>query len=72
MADAYYGVWKVDLKSDKKQVLVSSDTVIEGRTPKLFNSLVVDRKGGIYFTDSSSDFSLKDGVFTSLSDPSGR
>ncbi|XP_022121288.2 uncharacterized protein LOC110997442 [Pieris rapae] len=72
VADAYYGIWKVDLKTDKKQVLVSADKPIEGKSPKLFNSLVVDKKGGIYFTDSSSEFFLNDGVFTSLSDPSGR
>ncbi|CAF4911027.1 unnamed protein product [Pieris macdunnoughi] len=72
VADAYYGIWKVDLKTDKKQVLVSADKPIEGKIPRVFNSLVVDKKGGIYFTDSSSDFFLNDGVFSSLSDPSGR
>ncbi|VVC91546.1 unnamed protein product, partial [Leptidea sinapis] len=72
VADAYYGIWKVDLKSDKKQLLVSPQTQIEGRTPKLFNSVALDNNNGLYWTDSSADFMLKDGVFTTLSDPSGR
>ncbi|CAK1550501.1 unnamed protein product [Leptosia nina] len=72
VADAYYGIWRVDLKTDKKQALVTPDVPIEGKKPKLFNSVAVDKKGGVYWTDSSSDFPLKDGVFIGLSDPSGR
>lgn len=72
VADAYYGIWKVDLKTDKKQLLVSPQVPIEGKQPKLFNSIVLAENGDVYWTDSSSDFHLKDGAISILTDPSGR
>ncbi|CAH0690229.1 unnamed protein product [Spodoptera exigua] len=71
-ADAYYGIWKVNLNSNKKQLLVSPRVSIQNRLPKLFNSVALAKNGDLYWTDSSSDFELKDGVISSLSDPSGR
>lgn len=72
VADAYHGIWKVDLKTDKKQLLVSPTAEIEKRTPKLFNSLALGKNGDFYWTDSTSDFHLKDGVLSLFADPSGR
>ncbi|XP_038206521.1 probable serine/threonine-protein kinase nek3 [Zerene cesonia] len=72
VADAYHGIWKVDLKTDRKQQLVSPNVPIDGRKPQLFNSITLDKNGGVYWTDSSSDYMLKDGVYIGLSDPSGR
>ncbi|CAH0594290.1 unnamed protein product [Chrysodeixis includens] len=72
VADAYYGIWKVDLKTDKKQLLVSPTAEIEKRTPKLFNSVALGNNGDLYWTDSTSDYHLKDGVLSLFSDPSGR
>ncbi|XP_049877787.1 adipocyte plasma membrane-associated protein Hemomucin-like [Pectinophora gossypiella] len=72
VADAYYGIWKVDLKTDKKQLLVSPRVEIAGRAPKLFNSLALAKNGDIYWTDSTSDFHLHDGAKSMLADPSGR
>lgn len=72
VADAYLGVWKVDLKHDKKQLLVSPRVSIEGRVPKLINSIALSKNGDLYWTDSTSDYHLKDGAMSSLSDPSGR
>ncbi|XP_075982621.1 adipocyte plasma membrane-associated protein hemomucin [Anticarsia gemmatalis] len=72
VADAYHGIWKVDLKSDKKQLLVSPRVEIEKRQPKLFNSIALAKNGDFYWTDSSSDFNLKDGAISILTDPSGR
>ncbi|XP_072929818.1 adipocyte plasma membrane-associated protein Hemomucin-like [Epargyreus clarus] len=72
VADAYLGIWRVDLKSYKKQLLVSPRKEIEGRKPMLFNSVALAANGDLYWTDSTSDYNLKDGVFAIVSDPSGR
>lgn len=72
VADSYHGLWKVHLTNDKKQLLVSPRVAIEGRIPKLINSVELSKNGDLYWTDSSSDFHLKDGAMIALSDPSGR
>ncbi|XP_046971306.1 adipocyte plasma membrane-associated protein [Vanessa cardui] len=72
VADAYHGIWKVNLVTDKKQLLISPRVPINGRTPKLFNSIALGQNGDFYWTDSTSDYPLKDGVFALFSDPSGR
>lgn len=76
VADAYYGIWEVDLVSGDKKQLVSRDLVLDGKTvnrkPRLFNSVAVAKNGDIYWTESSSDFDLQDGVFTIFANPSGR
>uniref|UniRef100_A0A182J858 Strictosidine synthase conserved region domain-containing protein n=1 Tax=Anopheles atroparvus TaxID=41427 RepID=A0A182J858_ANOAO len=76
VGDAYYGIWLVDLTTGNKEQLVSPDTVLEGkgvnRKAKLFNSVAVARNGDIFWTESSSDFTLQDGVFTVFANPSGR
>lgn len=60
------------LFSGKQLQLVSVDEEIEGRKPKLPNSLVVATNGDLYWSDSSSEFLLEDGVFDMLADGSGR
>jgi len=76
VADAYYGLWLVDLTSHKKQLLVSPSQELPGkniaRPAKLFNSVAVSKQGDIYWTDSSSDFPLQDLVYASFANPSGR
>lgn len=72
VADAYLGIWKVDLKNDKKQLLVSPRVAIGGRIPKLINSVAMSKNGELYWTDSTSDFHLRDGAMSALADPSGR
>ncbi|XP_026760593.2 adipocyte plasma membrane-associated protein Hemomucin-like [Galleria mellonella] len=72
VADSYHGIWSVDLKTGKKQLLVSPTVAIDGRQPKLFNSVALDKNGELYWTDSSSDFHLRDGVYSLVTDPSGR
>lgn len=76
IADAYYGLWQVDLSSFKKKLLVSPHQELPGkdinRKAKVFNAVAVDRQGSIYWTDSSSDFPIQDIVFATLANPSGR
>lgn len=74
--DAYYGLWEVDLTTNKKKQLISPTQELPGksiaRPAKTFNSVTVDKKGDIYWTDSSSDFTIEDLVFASFANPSGR
>ncbi|KAH8362784.1 hypothetical protein KR084_000930 [Drosophila pseudotakahashii] len=76
IADAYYGLWQVDLASNKKTLLVSPAQELAGksinRPAKIFNGLTVSKQGDIYWTDSSSDFTIEDLVFASFANPSGR
>lgn len=75
VADAYYGIWEVNLANGDKKRLVSRDLVLDGevkRKPRLFNSVAVAKNGDIYWTESSSDFDLQDGVYTIFGNPSGR
>ncbi|XP_036217108.1 adipocyte plasma membrane-associated protein Hemomucin isoform X2 [Bactrocera oleae] len=76
VADAYYGIWQIDLNTNQKKLLVSPHQEQPGkdiqRKAKLFNTVAVDQKGDIYWTDSASDFVLLDLVFGGLANPSGR
>ncbi|CAH0550988.1 unnamed protein product [Brassicogethes aeneus] len=72
VADAYYGVFKVNVKTGEKTNLVSMDAEINGKKPKLPNSLVVAQNGDLYWTDSSTEFILQDGIIDMLADGSGR
>jgi len=76
IADAYYGLWQVDLGTNKKTLLVSPAQELAGksinRPAKIFNGLTVSKQGDIYWTDSSSDFTIEDLVFASFANPSGR
>lgn len=56
----------------KYKNLVSMKDVIEGRPPMLPNSLVLDKDGSIYWTDSSTYHHLHDGLFTCLASANGR
>ncbi|XP_053945808.1 adipocyte plasma membrane-associated protein Hemomucin [Anastrepha ludens] len=76
VSDAYYGIWEVNLNTNQKKLLVSPQQELPGkdinRKAKIFNTVAVDQKGDIYWTDSTSDFLLLDLVFSSLANPSGR
>lgn len=72
VADAYHGIWKVDLKTDKKQLLVSPRVDIEGKVPRIFNSIALVGNGGDFVWTDSCDFLLKDGSYCMMTDPSGR
>ncbi|XP_057657026.1 adipocyte plasma membrane-associated protein Hemomucin-like isoform X1 [Diorhabda carinulata] len=72
VADAYYGILRINVKTGNKEILVSPNVEIEGKKPKLFNSVALASNGDIYWTDSSTQFELNDIVYDFLSDPSGR
>lgn len=75
VADAYYGIYEIDLSSGKKSLLVPANVGVPGkldRKVKLFNSVAVHSSGDVYFTSSSSEFGLQDGLYTVMANPSGR
>ncbi|XP_076656945.1 adipocyte plasma membrane-associated protein Hemomucin [Halictus rubicundus] len=72
VADAYYGIFKVNVNTRKFVNIVNSSKPIDGKTPKIVNSIDIAKNGDIYWTDSSTDFPLHDGSYTLLANPSGR
>ncbi|XP_033226875.1 adipocyte plasma membrane-associated protein-like [Belonocnema kinseyi] len=72
VADAYYGIFKLDVTTGKYEKIVDIKKPIDGKAPNIVNSLDVASNGDIYWTDSSSEFALHDGVYTILADPNGR
>lgn len=52
--------------------LVSPDDEIDGKKSKIFNSVAVASNGDLYWTDSSTEFDLQDGLYDMFADGSGR
>lgn len=52
--------------------MVPINKEIDGKKPKVPNSIALASNGDIYWSDSSTQFSLEDGMFEVLADPSGR
>jgi hypothetical protein len=72
VTDAYYGLFKVNVNNGAKTQLVSTDEPVDGKINKLPNSVDVADDGTVYWTTSSCNFYLNDGVFDMLADGSGR
>nr|CAI5821469.1 unnamed protein product [Callosobruchus analis] len=72
VADAYYGLFRVNVETGDRELLVSPDQEIEGKKTKVFNSVALASNGDIYWSASSTQFTLEDGVLDLLADPSGR
>lgn len=63
IADAYLGIYKLDLSNgDKNAVLSSVDVQFKGVLPKLVNDLDIDDDGLIYFIDSSYEHEVNEAV----------
>ncbi len=56
VADAHYGIIRVDVKTGEKEALVLPDEEVEGRPNRLFNSVVVAMNGDIYYSVSSTRY----------------
>ncbi|KOX77025.1 Adipocyte plasma membrane-associated protein [Melipona quadrifasciata] len=72
VADAYYGIFKVNVNTRQYVNVVNSSEPIDGKITKIFNALDIAKNGDIYWTDSSTDFYLHDGIYSFLANPSGR
>uniref|UniRef100_A0A1B6MR15 Strictosidine synthase conserved region domain-containing protein n=1 Tax=Graphocephala atropunctata TaxID=36148 RepID=A0A1B6MR15_9HEMI len=71
-ADAYYGIFKVNVSTGEYYQLVSMDTKIGEKAPKFPNSLTVAKDGSVYWTDSSTTHSYHDGMYMMLGNGNGR
>lgn len=63
IADAYLGIYKLDLSNGVKNAVLSSvDVQFKGVLPKLVNDLDIDDDGLIYFIDSSYEHEVNEAV----------
>jgi len=72
VADAYLGVWAVDVDSGAKERLVDPGAPIAGQLPRLTDDLDEDASGNLYWSDASALSTLKAGLMESLAGGSGR
>uniref|UniRef100_A0A1B6C3Z5 Strictosidine synthase conserved region domain-containing protein n=1 Tax=Clastoptera arizonana TaxID=38151 RepID=A0A1B6C3Z5_9HEMI len=72
VVDSYFGIYRHNLTSGESERLVAADDNIEGKATKLLNSVAVSKDGIIYYTLSSTHFTLEDGLYTTLGSGSGR
>ncbi|XP_037799477.1 adipocyte plasma membrane-associated protein-like [Penaeus monodon] len=72
VADAYLGLFSVDVETGEKERLFDPLEEIDGAPPKLLDDLDIDSEGNIYWSDASINADLSDGIIEMLSDPSGR
>ncbi|XP_057320752.1 adipocyte plasma membrane-associated protein Hemomucin-like [Microplitis mediator] len=72
VVDTYYGIFKVDVKTGNYEKIVDTSQPIEGKIPMIPNSIDIASNGDLYWTDSNTNFKLFEGLFSILSDPSGR
>lgn len=57
---------------DYEQLISSSDRVINGKECKLFNSIDVTSNGDLYWSCSSTEFDLQNGLYDIFADGTGR
>ncbi|CAH0382809.1 unnamed protein product [Bemisia tabaci] len=79
VADAYYGIYKVDVKSKKQayKLVVPTNKKIKTNEsleeyPLLPNSITIGTDGSLYWSDSSTNVPLHNLVVSVLGDKSGR
>ncbi|XP_026667573.1 uncharacterized protein LOC108622829 [Ceratina calcarata] len=71
VADSYYGIFKVNVNTKQYVNIVNSSEPIDGKVPKICNSLDIAKNGDIYWSYSSAEFPLHDGTYSFLANPSG-
>lgn len=72
VVDTYYGIFKVNVATKAYKNIVNVTKPIDGVKPMLPNSVDVAINGDLYWTDSSLEFPLYHGLYSSLSNPTGR
>ncbi|WAR19770.1 APMAP-like protein, partial [Mya arenaria] len=73
VADAYLGLFKVNVATGDKTVLWPSTAPINGRQPKFFNDLDIDSDGTIYLSESSTKWDRRHNRYCILeAETSGR
>lgn len=73
-ADAYFGLYKADVRTGVATALYRSSEKINGKESKIINDLDISSSGeDIYFTDSSTKFKLQEAIYEVLENaPNGR
>jgi len=72
VVDAYYGIFKVNVTTGEYENIVNISKPIDGKSPRVPNSITVAENGDLYWTDSCTDFGLDDIMMIMLTNPSGR
>lgn len=72
VVDTYYGIFKVNVATGEYKNVVNISKPIDGKVPRVPNSIDVAENGDLYWTDSSTDFALYDLTMIFLTNPSGR
>ncbi|OQR80259.1 adipocyte plasma membrane-associated protein-like [Tropilaelaps mercedesae] len=73
VADAYYGIYMVDTENGDADLIIPRGVAVEGKKLQLFNDVISDAKGVIYFTESSNKYPLYKIVWAIMEhDASGR
>ncbi|EGI67195.1 PREDICTED: adipocyte plasma membrane-associated protein-like [Acromyrmex echinatior] len=72
VADAYYGIFQVNVATGEYKNIVNITKPIDGKIPRMPNSIDIAKNGDIYWSDSNSHFAICDLVMTFLINPSGR
>jgi len=71
-SDSYLGIFKINFNSGETTNLVPKGKVIEDKPSMLFNSVAPSKDGKIYYTISSTEYSLDNSLGEMLGAPSGR
>ncbi|XP_072749385.1 adipocyte plasma membrane-associated protein Hemomucin [Anoplolepis gracilipes] len=72
VADAYYGIFKVNVTTGEYNNVVDISKPINGKVPLLPNSVAVAENGDLYWSSSSMDFTLYEIVYIFFTNPTGR
>jgi len=70
--DAYYGIFKVNVATGEYKNIVNISKPINGKVPRIPNSIDIAKNGDLYWTDSDTNFALHDIIISFLANPSGR
>lgn len=74
VADAYYGLWELNVKTGAKKQLFSPDKEYGVKDPRpagAINGVAVAKNGDIFFSDSF-EFAFENGALSFFANPSGR
>ncbi len=70
--ESYTGIYKIDAKSRKGELVVDASVEVRGRSDKLMNGVAVAKDGSIYYTSTSTRFGIDGGFMVMLTAPTGR
>ncbi|KAJ8683964.1 hypothetical protein QAD02_019756 [Eretmocerus hayati] len=72
VSDGLNGIFKIDVKAKKYEKFISSESTVDGKKSLFINSLDVASNGDIYYSVSSTEITIDEAVYITMSNPSGR